>query len=119
MWLIFDRVFEALFSGALRIFSLWRRSRLINQAQTWLRITGRGFSSQAKSNGSFSYPVWSANIGYTYVVSGEYYSEFVSFPGEDETHAEGLALGWTDREVVVRYNPRKPNVSTLLLGDQG
>jgi hypothetical protein len=52
------------------------------------------------------------------MVDGEYYSGLASLPAGDEKHAEGLALGWEDREILVRYSPLEITLSTLLLEDQ-
>jgi hypothetical protein len=61
---------------------------------------------------------WGAEITYSYVIDGEYYSGFEHLPAEDQKHAEGLALGWKDREIVVRYSLGEPTKSALLLEDQ-
>jgi len=109
---------EFLIAWAVRGLRTWRRHRLVVRAQNWCRIAGRGESARAEATTRFSRPVWSAEIGYTYVLDGEYYSGFASLPAEDQKHAEGLALGWKDREVVVRYPLGKPSESTVLLEDQ-
>ena len=84
------------------------------RAQHWQQTSGRGSGAHAAS----SRAIWTVEISYSYVINGEYYSGFASLPADDEKHAEGLALGWKDREILVRYQPEDPTESTLLLEDQ-
>jgi hypothetical protein len=118
--MILDYIFGYLFAWALRGFRVLRRHRLVARAQNWPKASGRGLWAQAKSTSSPfpSNSIWSAEIGYSYVVDGEYYSGLASLPADDEKHAEGLALGWEDREIVVRYSPPETTLSTLLTEDQ-
>jgi hypothetical protein len=118
MFLIFDQVLAFLLIGVLRSFQSWRRRAAVRRAQNWPKIRGLGLWAQAESTKITSRAIWSAEISYNFVVDGEYYSGFASLPAEDEGHAEGLALGWKDREILVRYRPGRPMESTLLLEDQ-
>jgi len=93
MWQVFDYLFETLFAWAARGFKAWRRRRLVMEAQTWSQAPGRGLEAHAESTNSHSHPIWTAEIVYSYVLDGEYYSGFASLPAEDEKHAKGLALG--------------------------
>jgi hypothetical protein len=74
--------------------------------------------AHAEFTNDFSHQVWTVEITYNYVVDGEYYSGFERLPADDQKHAEGLALGWKDREILVRYLLSDPTESTLLLEDQ-
>jgi hypothetical protein len=78
----------------------------------------RGLWAKANSTNDFSHPMWTTEIGYSHMVDGEYYTGLASLPADDEKHAEGLALGWEDREILVRYSPLEITLSTLLLEDQ-
>jgi hypothetical protein len=115
--MILDYLFEFLLAWVLRHFKAWRRNRLVVRVQDWPQASGRGLGAHAKSSNA-AHPIWATDITYSYVVDGEYYSGFVSLPADDEAHAEGLALGWNDRAILVRYLPNSPTESTLLLEDQ-
>ena len=61
---------------------------------------------------------WAANLTYSYVVNGEYFSGFYRMRARSERRAEEKIAGWKDRMVVVRYSPDKPDLSVLLKSDQ-
>lgn len=116
--MILDYLFEFLWAWVIHRCKLWRRHRLVTQVQNWPQASGRGVEAHAEPTEDLSHPICAAQITYVYVVNGEYFSGYVSLPAEDRKHAEGLALGWKDREIFVRYSPIDPTESTLLLEDQ-
>ena len=61
---------------------------------------------------------WVADLTYSYVVNGEYYSGFHRIRTRSERRAEEKVAGWKNRMVVVRYSPSKHDLSTLLRSDQ-
>lgn len=61
---------------------------------------------------------WVADLIYSYVVNGEYYSGFHKIRARSERRAEEKVAGWKDRMIVVRYSPEKHELSRLLNSDQ-
>ncbi len=113
-----DYLVEFLFVWVVSRFKAWRRHRLVIRVQNWPQASGRGLEAHAECSDDSSHPICAAQITYVYMVNGEYFSGYVSLPADDKKHAEGLALGWKDREILVRYSPNEPTESTLLLEDQ-
>jgi hypothetical protein len=100
-----DYLFEFLWSWVIRRFKLWRRHRLVKRAQNWAKASGRGVEAHVDCSDPTSHPACVAQITYVYMVNGELLAGDVSLPADDQKHAEGLALGWKDREILVRYSP--------------
>lgn len=115
--MIFDYLFEFLLAWFGRRLKLWRRQRQVTLAKAWPQASGRGLGAHAEGTGP-PYATYTAQVSYFFIVDGEYYSGYVSLPADDEKNAEGLALGWKDREIIVRYSPGDVTESTLLLEDQ-
>jgi hypothetical protein len=59
-----------------------------------------------------------AELTYTYIVNGEYYSGFHRIRSRTKRRAEEKIAGWKGRSVVVRYSPDKHDLSSLLKSDQ-
>jgi hypothetical protein len=92
----------------------WFRTR---HAQSWPSAQGSIMSAQARSTGK-SFQPWVAELVYSYVVNGEYYSGSHRIPALSESRAEKKVEGWKNRMVVVRYSPEKHDLSALLKSDQ-
>ena len=93
----------------------WFRFR---HAHSWPSAQGTIMAAQVRRSADSSLQPWVANLTYSYVVNGEYYSGFHRFRARSERRAEEKINGWKDRMVVVRYSPDKPSVSVLLKSDQ-
>jgi hypothetical protein len=74
--------------------------------------------AQARSTGNAYINPWAAELIYSYVVNGEYYSGFHRIGARSERRAEERIAGWKGRMVVVRYSPDRHDLSALLKGDQ-
>ena len=59
-----------------------------------------------------------AELGYSYRVDGEYYSGYYKRQFVDEQEAWTFADESQGKPVLVRYRPRKPQVSVLRVADQ-
>jgi len=93
----------------------WIRTR---QAQSWFSAQGTIISTTVRSAGDRQFKPWIAELTYTYVVNGEYYSGFHNLRARSERRAEELIFGWKGRMVVVRYSPKDHETSVLLKNDQ-
>lgn len=93
----------------------WLRFR---QAQSWPSAQGTIGSISIQANRSDYIKPWAVEFAYSYVVQGEYYSGRHVIRAWRERGAEELGVGWKGRMVVVRYSPKKHNVSVLLKTDQ-
>ncbi len=113
-----DHLLKLLYTFIARRFKVWRRHKLIARAKTWPQAPGSGLEAYADCAKNSSYAVCSAEVNYTYRVNGELFAGSVSLPADDNKHANGLALGWRNREILVRYSPSDPAESTVLLEDQ-
>jgi hypothetical protein len=113
-----DVLLKLLYTFIARRVKAWRRQKLIVRAQRWPQAPGSGLEAYADCPKNASYAVCSAEVNYTYRVNGELFAGSVSLPADDKKHAEGLALGWRTREILVRYAPSDPAESTVLLEDQ-
>jgi hypothetical protein len=94
----------------------WLRAR---RAQSWPSAQGTivGTSVRPARQGGYFHP-WVAEMAYSYVVDGEYYSGSHNIHARSERRAEEKVGGWKNRMVVVRYSPNKHDVSVLLKSDQ-
>jgi len=70
------------------------------------------------SNGNLPFQPWAANITYSYVVNGEYYSGSRQLRAFSRRRAEAKIEGWKGRMIVVRYSPERNDLSTVLQADQ-
>lgn len=113
-----DILLKHLFTFVGRCLKAWRRQRLVVRAQHWAQVPGSALEGHADCLNDSSYAICSAEINYTHRVDGELFAGSVSLPADDKRHAEGLALGWRNREILVRYSPDDPTTSTLLLEEQ-
>jgi hypothetical protein len=116
--MLLNYLLEFLYRIVVRRVRIWRRHRLVAQVQHWPQAVGSGLEGHSVCSEDSSYAICSAEISYTYRVNGELFAGSVSLPADDKRHAEGIPLGWQDREILVRYSPGDPTESTLLLEDQ-
>ncbi len=93
----------------------WFRTR---HAHSWPSAQGTIMSAQVKSGREAYLQPWVADLVYSYVVNGEYYSGVHRIRTRSEHRAEERIAGWKGRMVVVRYSPHKPDLSALLKSDQ-
>jgi hypothetical protein len=70
-------------------------------------------SSRVQSSADSYIQPWVADLTYTYVVNGEYYSGFDRIRARSERRAEEKIAGWKGRTVVVRYSSDKHDLSAL------
>jgi hypothetical protein len=61
---------------------------------------------------------WVGELSYSFSVAGEYYSGFHRIAATGENSATLLVEGWKGQKVAIRYSPRDPSKSALLLEDQ-
>jgi Protein of unknown function (DUF3592) len=92
----------------------WFRAR---EAQSWLSVHGTAASSRVHST-SGHYKSWVAELTYSYIVNGEYYSGAHHVRAWRQKRAQEIGEGWKGRTIVVRYSQAKPEVSVLLRDDQ-
>jgi hypothetical protein len=97
--------------------SLWAWLR-IRGAQSWPSTQGTIMSAQVQSDTDSYLQPWVADLSYSYIVNGEYYSGFHRFRAGSERRAEEKIAGWKGRMVVVRHSPNQPDLSVLLKSDQ-
>jgi hypothetical protein len=90
----------------------------IRHAYSWPSTQGTIMSTQVKSSADSYFRPWVADLIYSYIVNGEYYSGFLRMRARSERRADEKVAGWKDRMVVVRYSPSKHDLSTLLKSDQ-
>ena len=114
LWPILKDVIILLLPGAGAAWA-WFKFR---HAQSWPSAQGTILSTQVQSSSDSPILPWAANITYTYVVNGEYYSGVHRIRTRSERRAEQKIAGWKDRMVVVRYSPDNPDLSVLLKSDQ-
>ena len=87
-------------------------------AQSWPSAQGTIMAAQVQRATDNNILPWVANLTYSYIVNGEYYSGSHRFRARSQRRAEEKIAGWKDRMVVVRYSPDKPDLSVLLKSDQ-
>ncbi|MGO9087086.1 MAG: DUF3592 domain-containing protein [Terriglobales bacterium] len=87
-------------------------------AHSWPSAQGTILSAQVHRSTDNNILPWAANLTYSYIVNGEYYSGYYRMRARNERRAEEKIAGWKDRMVVVRYSPDKPDLSVLLKSDQ-
>jgi hypothetical protein len=75
-------------------------------------------STQVRSSSDSYVQPWVADLSYTYIVNGEYFSGHCRLRARSERRAEEKIAGWKGRMVVVRYSPDKHDLSALLRSDQ-
>jgi len=92
----------------------WFKSR---RAQSWLSTQGR-ICDIAFRNAGGVYKPWVAEFIYSYTANGEYFSGRHSIRLWTRKRADGLALGWKGRMLVVRYAPGHHETSAVLRSDQ-
>jgi len=105
----------------IRWFRKRRAATLTMQARTWPRVQGRVERCQAKAvqHPPDSWHAQQAELTFSYVVSGEYYSGSSLLPPETEDEVAEQLQRWTDRKVTVRYSPEDVSKAMLLSEDQG
>jgi hypothetical protein len=59
-----------------------------------------------------------ASLGYSHQIDGAFYSGYFSKAFTDEQAAWDFADKWKGRDVMIRYNPARPDVSVLRMEDQ-
>lgn len=111
-------LFEFCYRICVRTLRTWRRHKLVVRVQHWPQAVGNGLEAHAECSEHSRYAICSAEINYSYRVDGQLFAGSVSLPADNKSHAEGIALGWRNREIRVRYSPDEPTESTLLLEDQ-
>ena len=87
-------------------------------AHSWPSAQGTVSSAHVKRGKDVYTQPWVADLIYTYVVNGEYYSGSYRLKARSERRAEQKVEGWKGRMIVVRYSPDHHDVSTLLKADQ-
>ncbi len=90
----------------------------VRHAYSWPSAQGTIMSAQVKSGGDSYFQPWAADLVYSYIVNGEYYSGFHRIRARSERKADERVMGWKGRMVVVRYSPSKHDLSVLLKSDQ-
>jgi hypothetical protein len=115
-----DILIDALIRWIVRTLKKRRRVDLERDASDWPQSAGTVIGTLAKRSdrGDSAWNVWSVELTYSYVASGEYYSGSHLLPPESEGEAEELAQRWKDRKLVVRYLPDDPSKSVVLMEDQ-
>jgi hypothetical protein len=116
--MLLNYLLEFLYRVCVRRLRAWRRHKLVVRVQQWPQAAGNGLEGHADCSEDSTYAICSAEINYTYLVDGALFAGSVSLPADNKRHAEGIALGWRNREILVRYSPGDPTQSTLLLEDQ-
>lgn len=61
---------------------------------------------------------WFADISYSYKVDTHYYSGQYRLKAKNENDAESQASMWRGQNLVVRYLPKKPEISVMRMEDQ-
>jgi hypothetical protein len=87
-------------------------------AHSWPSAQGTIMSAQVQRATDNNILPWVANLTYSYIVDGEYYSGYYRMRARSERRAEEKIAGWKDRMVVVRYSPNHHDLSVLLKADQ-
>ena len=92
----------------------------IRQAHSWPSVQGTVWEAKAREmdEGSRFRKRWAAEMTYSYVVEGEYFSGYHTIRTWSEKRADEKTTGWKGRMLVVRHHPSKPEVSVLLRSDQ-
>jgi hypothetical protein len=92
----------------------------VRQAYSWPSTQGTVWQAQAceTEQGSRFTKNWAAEITYSYVVDGEYYSGIHRIGARTQRGADEKVAGWKGRMLIVRYHPSKHTVSVLLKSDQ-
>jgi|ERR1022692_313981 hypothetical protein len=93
----------------------WFKTR---HAYSWPSAQGSIMSAQVRSSRDSYIRPWVADLLYSYVVNGEYYSGSHRIRARSERRAEEKILGWKGRMIVVRYSPDKHDLSAALKSDQ-
>ena len=108
----------AAFGGVAFLFRKILRSFRESQAEGW-QVTSAQVTSRDVTviHGRFlDYAI--ANVGYAYSISDAYYSGYLTRQFWDEQRAWTFADEYNNRQVMIKYNPSKPQKSILRLGDQ-
>jgi hypothetical protein len=115
----FDLV-SVLKDAALLLFSIgtaiWAWFR-VRHAYSWPSAQGAVMGVHVSSGGPIIKP-WIAEITYSYIVNGEYYSGVRRLNAFSKRRAERKIEGLKGQMVVVRYSPDQYDLSTLLADDQ-
>jgi hypothetical protein len=108
----------AAFAGAAFLFRKMLRSFRESQAEGWQVTSAQVTSGDVTViHGRFlDYAI--ANVGYAYSICDAYYSGYLTRQFWDEQRAWTFADEYNNRQVMIKYNPGKPQKSVLRLGDQ-
>lgn len=115
---LFFTVGLAAFAGAASLFRKTLRFFRERHAEGWQVTSAQVTSGDVTViHGRFlDYAI--ANIGYAYLISDAYYSGYLTRQFWDEQRAWTFADKYNNRQVMIKYNPGKPQKSILRLGDQ-
>lgn len=94
----------------------WLRAR---KAQSWpsTQATVQHTTVRRADRQSYTHR-WIAELTYSYVVNGEYYSGSCQIKARSERRAEELIAGWKGRMIVLRYSQARHDISVALKSDQ-
>jgi hypothetical protein len=111
---------DFLLGPIIRWFRKRRAPELEMQARTWPRAQGNIYECRAKrvQEPPDGWHTWQAEVTFSYVVEGEYYSGKSSLPPETEDEVSEQVQRWTGRKVIVRYSPEDVSKAMLLPADQ-
>jgi hypothetical protein len=93
----------------------WFRTR---HASSWPSAQGTVGATEIGPSKDSNIRPWVAELVYSYVANGEYYSGRHRLRARTRRRAEARVEGWNGRMVVVRYSPDKHDLSVLLKSDQ-
>jgi hypothetical protein len=89
----------------------WYKTR---HAHSWPSAHGTIMGAEVRASADSYIRPWVGDLTYSYIVNREYYAGFHRLRARSERRAEEKVAGWKGRTVVVRYSPRKHDLSTLL-----
>ena len=89
----------------------------VRHAHSWPSAQGTVMGTRVKPSGNWFQP-WNAELVYSYVVKGEYYSGSSKLWSRSRRRADERVAGWKNRMIVVRYSPNNPDLSAVLKSDQ-
>jgi hypothetical protein len=94
----------------------FRKEKLVKEARSWPQAHGIILGGRANrvEDAQDSFSSWNAELTYSYVVDGEYYSGQGLLPRETEDEVQEQLRAWKGRKVIVRYSPIEPAKSVLL-----
>jgi Protein of unknown function (DUF3592) len=104
-----DAIGIAVAAGAA--ITLWLRKR---SARNWPTVSGKVEQASCFENNG----TWITDISYSYTVAGEFFSGQFPLKARNEQKANEQIVQWKDQSILVRYSPRKPEISAVRIEDQ-